>query len=275
MILNAVEGKPLPDLRRRRQRPRLALRRGPLRGHPARARARAARREVQHRRRQRAHQPRDGRRPLRAARAARCRPRATRPSPPPGVDELRGAQDLRRGPAGPRPALRHRRDARSAASSAGARRTTSRRAWRPRSAGTSRTATGARAVQAGSYRRERLGLVSRRSSDPAAPAVPDAGRPGSGIAGTRLVGSQLLHTPCAGLSFRRHPSGIPPAAAPASAGDALAARRQAAGRLPPRFRRRSRSRDARRGRRARRALLTTPCSHRRILDSRRVGTSLG
>ena len=31
MILNALEGKPLPDLRRRRQRPRLALRRGPLR----------------------------------------------------------------------------------------------------------------------------------------------------------------------------------------------------------------------------------------------------
>ena len=55
MILNALDGAAAADLRRRRQRPRLAARRGPLRGHPARcSRTGRAGREVQHRRRQRA-----------------------------------------------------------------------------------------------------------------------------------------------------------------------------------------------------------------------------
>ncbi len=58
MLLNALEGAAAADLRRRRQRPRLAARRGSLRRAPARAGEGAAGREVQHRRRQRAHQPR-------------------------------------------------------------------------------------------------------------------------------------------------------------------------------------------------------------------------
>ena len=67
MILNALEGEPA-GLRRRPQRPRLALRRGPLRRHAAGAAAGPARGKVQHRRRQRADQPRGGRRALRGAR---------------------------------------------------------------------------------------------------------------------------------------------------------------------------------------------------------------
>ena len=56
------------DLRRRRQRPRLAARRGSLRRHAAGAARGTRGREVQYRRRQRAHESRDRRSHLRRAR---------------------------------------------------------------------------------------------------------------------------------------------------------------------------------------------------------------
>ncbi len=108
MILNALEGKPLPiygDGRNVRDwiyvEDHCA---GVLRG----ARTRQAGREVQPGRRQRAHQPGDRRRHLRIGRArpaggAEPRPRGARPA------RLPPAQEFRRRPAGPRPPLRHRR----------------------------------------------------------------------------------------------------------------------------------------------------------------------
>ena len=53
-----ARGEAPPDLRRRRQRARLAPRRGPLPRHPPRPREGRAGRQVQHRRRQRADEPR-------------------------------------------------------------------------------------------------------------------------------------------------------------------------------------------------------------------------
>ena len=73
MILNALEGRPLPIYGDGGQRPRLAARRGSLRRPAARARKRAAGREVQHRRRQRADQSRARRSPVRRARRAAAR----------------------------------------------------------------------------------------------------------------------------------------------------------------------------------------------------------
>ena len=64
MILNALDGKPLAHLRRRRQHPRLALRRRPLRGHQPRAGRPAAGRDVQRRRQPRAHEPANRGHPL-------------------------------------------------------------------------------------------------------------------------------------------------------------------------------------------------------------------
>ena len=73
-------GQEPADLRRRRERARLALRRGPLRGHPARAAQGRPRREVQRRRRQRADEPAGRGRPVRGARGGAARPRRTPPS---------------------------------------------------------------------------------------------------------------------------------------------------------------------------------------------------
>ena len=74
MILNAHRRPPAADLRRRRQRARLAARRGSLRGHSAGAREGAVGREVQHRRRQRADEPRDRRSHLRHRSTSCVRP---------------------------------------------------------------------------------------------------------------------------------------------------------------------------------------------------------
>ena len=67
-------GEEPADLRGRRQRARLALRRGPLRGDPAGAAQGRPRREVQHRRRQRAHEPAGGGRAVRRRSTRSCRP---------------------------------------------------------------------------------------------------------------------------------------------------------------------------------------------------------
>jgi len=156
VIVNAVEGKPASHLRRRWQRPGLALRRRPLRRHPPRAAQGTGRRQVQHRRPQRAQQP-GGRRPhLRdpgAGKAGGREPGARRPGPP----HLRGAQDLREGPARPRPPLRHRRhqDRDGAGLAPGAR---VRGGDRPDRALVSRQPGWCESVLSGKYRRERLGL---------------------------------------------------------------------------------------------------------------------
>jgi nucleoside-diphosphate-sugar epimerase/molybdopterin-guanine dinucleotide biosynthesis protein A len=60
VTLNALEGRPLPVYWPRRQRPRLAARRGPRRGAGARPHARGARRDLLHRPPAGAHQPRGG-----------------------------------------------------------------------------------------------------------------------------------------------------------------------------------------------------------------------
>ena len=121
MILNALDGRPLPiygdggnvrdwlHVEDHCAGILLVLARG------------TPRREVQHRRRQRAHQPRDRRSHLRRARSSCARPRQ------PGAQgrRLSRPEDVRARSSRPRSPLRDRRDARSAASSAGRRGTTS------------------------------------------------------------------------------------------------------------------------------------------------------
>ena len=102
-----------------------------------------ARREVQHRRGQRAHEPAGRGRALRRSRrraAGRREPRARGAR----ARLLRRPQDLRRRPAGPRPPLRDRRLEDPRPSSVGPRATRSRRACARRCAGTWRTSPGAR-----------------------------------------------------------------------------------------------------------------------------------
>ena len=113
-------GEAASDLRRRRQRARLAPRRGPLPRHPPRPREGRARKQVQHRRRERADEPAGRRRALCGARADAFRSKRTgrfRRDFFEGEEGLRRSQDVRSGPAGPRPPIRDRRHARSAASS--------------------------------------------------------------------------------------------------------------------------------------------------------------
>ena len=157
MILNALEGQPLPIygdggnvrdwlyVEDHCEGILLVLQQG------------RAGREVQRRRRQRAHEPPGGRRALRGARGRAAGARRTRRSRAQGLGSYAGAQDLRRRPARPRPALRDRRHEDPRASSAGRRATTSRAAC----AQTVRWYLGNRAwceaVQSGKYRRERLG----------------------------------------------------------------------------------------------------------------------
>ena len=136
-------GPEAADLRRRRERARLAVRGGPLRGDPARAAAGAPGREVQHRRRQRADQPAGRRRPVRGARGRAARAREPRPAGA-GARLVRRAQDLRRRSPRPRPPLRDRREPDPLASWAGSRATPSRAASPRRCAGISPTAPGAR-----------------------------------------------------------------------------------------------------------------------------------
>ena len=137
-------GQEPADLRRRRQRARLALRRGPLRGDPARAaegRARAGSTTSAA-----ATSARTCRWWTRCAPRSRrsCRPRQNPALAARGLALLRRPQDLRRGPPRPRPALRDRRLEDPRASSAGRRATPSRTACARPCAGTSRTAPGAR-----------------------------------------------------------------------------------------------------------------------------------
>ena len=116
-----------------------------------------ARREVQHRRRQRADEPRDRRSHLRRARGAAPGARRTRRSS--GV-ELSRPEDVRARSAGSRSPLRDRRDEDPPRARLGAAPRVRGRAWpRPR-AGTSSTATGASRSRP-AYDRERLGLGSR------------------------------------------------------------------------------------------------------------------
>ncbi len=143
MMLNARRGPASADLRRRRQRARLALRRGPLRGDPAGTGARADRREVQHRRRQRAHatsrssigSATRSSGSCRRGRTLRCERRGPRPtrtsndSSPTGPDTTGATPSTRPGSAG---------------SSAGSRATTSKPGSNAPWPGTSRTATGAK-----------------------------------------------------------------------------------------------------------------------------------
>ena len=107
MILNALDGKPLPIYGDGGNVRDWLYVEDHCSGILRVARARPRRREVQHRRRQRAHQPRTRRSPLRAARR----------DAPGGVEsrarrqaQLRGAEDLRRRSPRPRPPLRDRRD---------------------------------------------------------------------------------------------------------------------------------------------------------------------
>ena len=100
MILNALDGQPLPVYGARRERARLAARRRPRRRAAARARVGAPRRDVLHRRRRGAPQHR--RRARRLRRSTSSRP--TRPAPRERLITLRHR------PAGPRSPLRHRRE---------------------------------------------------------------------------------------------------------------------------------------------------------------------
>ena len=104
MILNALRRQAAAGLRRRRERPRLALRRGPRRRAAARAARRAGRaRPTTSAARNERTQHRGRRDDLRPARRAA-----------PDADRLaRDADHLRHRPARPRPALCHRRHARS------------------------------------------------------------------------------------------------------------------------------------------------------------------
>ena len=173
MILNALEGKPLPDLRRRRQRPRLALRRGPLRGASCSCSS-AARPGEKYNigGRQRAHEPR--RSSTRSARSSRSvRPAATNPALRGARRRrVRGAQDLRDRPARPRPPLRDRRreDPRRARLAAAAR--LRGRARARRCAGTSSNPTGARRSSRAATGRERA-----RASASASPTRSEGDHP--------------------------------------------------------------------------------------------------
>ena len=100
MILNALAGKPLPVYGDGSERARLAVRRRPLRSDPPRARARPARRDLQHRRRRRAEEYR------RRARRSAHRSTSCGRAPPAGYQR---ADHVRHRSAGPRPALRDRR----------------------------------------------------------------------------------------------------------------------------------------------------------------------
>ena len=142
MLLNGLEGKTPAHLRGRRQRPRLALRRGPLHRHPACARARTPRREVQHRRRERADEPRDRRPALRSPRGSRPRGVQCRP-PGQGPQFLHATQDVRPRPPRARPAIRDRCIERSAGSWAGRPTTISAAASIAPSSGTSPIGSGA------------------------------------------------------------------------------------------------------------------------------------
>ena len=163
MILNALEGEAAADLRRRPQRARLALRRGSLRGDPARARARAAGREIQPRRLRRARERRDRRRAVRGARA-RSIPAAENPAL--ARAGVAAYADLKRFVAD-----RPGHDRRYAIDSARAQKELG---WRPAhdlAAGLAATVQWyldhrdwCEAVQSGRYRRERLGLGDRSRS---------------------------------------------------------------------------------------------------------------
>ena len=179
MILNALEGKPLPVYGDGQQRARLAVRRGPLprrsarvlAARPARARPTTSAATAS------ATQPR-----RRARRSARC---STSCCPSRRTAALRVADHVRHRPARPRPPLRHRRRARSARELG----------WRPRHELRRRACAqtvalvprqprvGRARARPASYRRERWtrpqlrrarGSVQRRmrraSSWPAAPA---------------------------------------------------------------------------------------------------------
>ncbi len=130
------------DLRRRRQRPRLAVRRRPLRGDPRRARARPPGTELQRRRRQRTHQPAGGGPDLRGARRSGPGGRE-RGAGGSREAQLQRTEDLRRRPPGARPPLRDRRRQDPAPSWAWRPRHASRRGWPRPCAGTLPTARGA------------------------------------------------------------------------------------------------------------------------------------
>ena len=147
MILNARRGQAAADLRRRRQRARLALRRGPLRRAARGARARRARRELQPRRRT-ASAPTSRSCDALCALLEELLPAARNPAMRArGLAAYAALETLRRRPAGPRPPLRDRRRRRSAASWLGAAHRPRRRAARRPCAGTSTTATWCEAVQ--------------------------------------------------------------------------------------------------------------------------------
>ena len=108
MILNAARGQAAADLRRRQARPRLALRRGPLRRADGRAARRPSRRGLQRRRPLRADQHRGRRRHLQRAPVDRCRRMRNEALKSAEVHDLSRPQGTRRRPARPRSALRHR-----------------------------------------------------------------------------------------------------------------------------------------------------------------------
>ena len=99
MIAQRARRQAAAGLRRRQERARLAVRRGPLRGCARWCSSAAPRRDLQHRRQLRAREHRRGEDDLRAARRGAPAPKAA----------VRRAHQLREGPAGPRPALRDRR----------------------------------------------------------------------------------------------------------------------------------------------------------------------
>ena len=126
-----ARGQAAAGLWRRPERPRLAVRRGSLRGDPRGARARPPGRDLQHRRQRREDEPR---------RRAHALPRCWT-SCVPGRDFAR-ADHVRQGPPGPRPPLRDRRHQDPPRARLGAARRRSKRASRRPSAGISTTAPG-------------------------------------------------------------------------------------------------------------------------------------
>ncbi len=134
MIAQRGRGEAVAGLRRRPAGPRLALRRGPLPGDWRRLVARHPGRSLQHRRRLRTVQHRRGPRRS-AAWSTSCGPTCR-------TFLAQSLITLRHRPPGPRPPLRHRRQPRSAANSAGGRGRTSPPGCGGRSNGISSTATG-------------------------------------------------------------------------------------------------------------------------------------
>ena len=152
-------GQEPADLRRRRQRARLALRRGPLPGHPARAAQGRTGREVQHRRRQRANEPAGRGRALRRARRRAAGRRRTPPSSRAGSPPTPASRPSSRIAPATTAATRST-PRRSAPSSAGRRATPSRAGLRETLRWYLANKPWCEAVQSGKYRRERLGLTS-------------------------------------------------------------------------------------------------------------------